>query len=54
MSFQELEKLYPNKEIKLIPIEFTEKYISYGYSVLETFEQKSFGKTFQYCFIAII
>jgi len=51
MTYQELQKKYPNCEIKLIPDEYKKKYESFGFVSIETFNQPAFGKNFTYHFM---
>lgn len=51
MTYQELQKMYPNKEIKLVPEEYELQYIGFGFTTVQTFSQPAFGKEFKYCFM---
>ena len=51
MTYQELQKKYPNREIKLIPDEYKEQYEGFGFVSIQTFEQPAFGKKFTYHFM---
>ena len=39
MSYEELKKLYPNKEIKLISENFKQIYLNFGFKVIDSFKQ---------------
>ena len=51
MTYQELQKKYPNREIKLIPDDYKEQYEKFGFVSIYTFEQPVFGKKFTYHFM---
>lgn len=51
MTYQELQKKYPNKEIKLVPKEYEETYKQWGFSTVQTCKQPAFGEMFDYCFM---
>ena len=51
MTYQELQKKYPNREIKLIPDDYKEQYEKFGFVSIYTFEQPAFGKKFTYHFM---
>jgi hypothetical protein len=50
-TYQELQKEYPGKEIKLIPKEYEAQYKQWGFTTILEFKQGAFGKEFDYCFI---
>lgn len=51
MTYQELQKKYPGREIKLIPDEYKEQYELFGFVSIQTFVQPAFGKPFTYHFM---
>lgn len=51
MSYDDMKKLYPNKEIKLIPAEHETQYKQWGFKTIETCIQPAFGKDYSYCFM---
>lgn len=50
-TYEELQKQYPGKEIKLIPKEYEQTYKGFGFKTIYEFKQAAFGKDFDYCFI---
>lgn len=51
MSYDDIKKLYPNKEIQLIPVEHEALYKQCGLKTIETCTQQAFGKDYIYCFM---
>ncbi len=57
MTYQELQKKYPNTEIKLIPEKFVEQYKTFGFKIVQTGITKSGVDSkydIKYCFMAEI
>jgi hypothetical protein len=53
MTYDEMKKKYPNKEIKLIPAEYEAKYQAWGFITIETCTQSAFNKNYNYCFMIV-
>ena len=51
MTYQELQKEYPDKEIKLVPKENELIYTGYGYKTVLEFVESAFGVEWKYCFM---
>jgi hypothetical protein len=54
MTYQDLEKQYPNKEIKLIPSEYLSQYEGWGFECIHSWTEKSSvtGENVgNYCFV---
>lgn len=50
-TYNDMQKLYPNKEIKLIPLEHESLYKQWRFKTIETCIQQAFGKNYIYCFM---
>lgn len=51
MTYPEMQEKYPNKEIKLIPKEYEQQYLGWGFKTIETCEEPAFGRNYNYCFM---
>ena len=51
MNYDDLKKLYPNKNIELVPKELEKQYIQWGYKTIETCMRPECGKKYEHCFM---
>ena len=51
MTYDEMKKKYPDKEIKLVPAEYENQYKQWNFITIDTCSQSAWGKNHKYCFM---